>query len=52
MEMVADYDYPIEQDFYRTKDGYLNKVFRISGPRGTKAKENAKSTVVKPVIIY
>jgi hypothetical protein len=37
MEMVRDYDYPIEKHFYETKDNYINCVFRISGPRGTKA---------------
>jgi len=37
MEMVRDYDYPIEKHYYETKDNYINCVFRISGPRGTKA---------------
>ena len=32
MEMVIDYDYPIEKHFYTTEDGYINCVFRISGP--------------------
>lgn len=41
MEMVIDYDYPIEKHFYTTKDGYINCVFRISGPRGTSAINNA-----------
>ena len=52
MEMVRDYDYPIEKHFYETKDNYVNCVFRISGPRGTKAQENAKLNLRKPVIIY
>ena len=40
VELVTDYDYPIEKHFYETKDNYINCVFRISGPRGTKAIEN------------
>lgn len=41
MEMVIDYDYPIEKHFYTTEDGHINCVFRISGPRGTTAANNA-----------
>jgi len=57
MEMVVDYDYPIEKHFYTTEDGYINCVFRISGPRGTTAANNAMLnngifTNRKPVVIY
>jgi hypothetical protein len=34
MELITDYDYPIEKHFYNTEDGYINCVFRIPGPRG------------------
>lgn len=37
VEMVRDYDYPIEKHIYKTEDDYYNTVFRISGPRGTTA---------------
>jgi len=37
MQLVKDHDYPIEKHFYTTEDGYINTVFRISGPRGTTA---------------
>jgi phosphoserine phosphatase len=36
MEMVSDYNYPIEKYFYTTKDNYINCLFRISGPKGSK----------------
>ena len=52
MELVKDYDYPIEKHYYETKDNYINCVFRISGVRGTKAQDNAKLNQKKPVIIY
>jgi hypothetical protein len=52
MEMVIDYDYPIEKHFYTTEDGYINCVFRISGPRGTTAANNAQLNQRKPVVIY
>ena len=51
-EMVSDYNYPIEKHFYETEDKYVNCVFRISGPRGTRAIDNAKLPYKKPVIIY
>ena len=28
--------YPLEKHVYYTKDGYINTVFRIPGPKGTK----------------
>jgi len=52
MEMVMDYEYPIEKHFYTTADGYINCVFRISGPIGTTAENNAKLKNKKPVVIY
>jgi len=52
MEMVIDYNYPIEKHFYTTEDGYINCVFRISGPRGTTAANNAMLNNKKPVVIY
>jgi hypothetical protein len=52
MEMVVDYDYPIEKHFYTTSDGYINCVFRISGPRGTQAINNKYFAKKKPVVIY
>lgn len=48
IEMVKDYDYPIEQYFYTTQDGYINRVHRICGPRGTQPGQFCK----RPVIIY
>ena len=48
IEMVTDYDYPIEQYFYTTADGHINRVHRICGPRGTKPGQFCK----RPVIIY
>ena len=50
LELVTDYGYPIEKYFYETKDHYVNCVFRVSGQRGTKPKENWGKR--KPVIIY
>ena len=41
MRVVRDYGYPIERHFYTTKDNYINCIFRISGPRGTTAEQNA-----------
>jgi len=52
IEMVSDYDYPIEKHFYETKDKYINAVFRISGPRGTTAQANKLLGERKPVVIY
>ena len=46
MQIVKDYGFPIEQHFYETEDGYINRVFRISGPRGSKPSEG------RPVVIY
>lgn len=28
--------YPLEKHIYTTSDGYINTVFRIPGPKGTK----------------
>ena len=54
--MVTDYDYPFEKHFFETEDGYVNCLTRISGPKGTKAQQNAtqmkSSTVKKPVVLY
>ena len=57
MKAVRDYGYPIERHFYTTKDNYINCVFRVSGPRGTTAEENAikrrgEGFTPKPVILY
>jgi lysosomal acid lipase/cholesteryl ester hydrolase len=50
LEMVRDYEYPVEKHFYETKDSYINCVYRISGPRYSKPQENAKAK--RPVVIY
>ena len=50
-EMVTGHGYPIEKHLYETPDGYVNCVHRVSGPRGTLAKDNAKLMIQKPVII-
>ena len=50
MEMVTDYNYPIEKYFYTTQDGYINCVFRISGQKGSRALLNKNEK--KPVILY
>ncbi|MFO0117584.1 MAG: hypothetical protein ACK521_08215 [bacterium] len=50
--MVKDYNYPIERHFYETEDGYINSLFRISGPRFSNPKENLKRNEQKPVILY
>lgn len=52
MEIVKDYGYPIEKHYYKTKDHYINCVFRISGPRGTNPLQNEKFNNGKPVVIY
>jgi hypothetical protein len=55
MEMISDYDYPIEKHYYTTKDDYINCVFRIPGHRGQtvqECREERKSGRQKPVIIY
>ena len=39
---IRENGYPVEKHFYETEDSYINCVFRISGPKGTDAKENAK----------
>jgi len=31
-----DLGYPFEKHMYMTKDGYINSVFRIPGPKGSK----------------
>ena len=52
IQMIRDYDYPIEKHVYETKDGYYNTVHRISGPRGTIASVNNKTPHKRPVILY
>ena len=52
IEMVTDHDFPIEKYFYKTQDGYINCVYRISGAKGTKAWDNEKLNLKKPVVIY
>jgi lysosomal acid lipase/cholesteryl ester hydrolase len=39
----------MEKHHYVTKDGYINTVFRIPGPKGTKEGLGAQG---KPVVIY
>ena len=41
--------YPFEKYVYHTKDGYINTVFRIPGPKGTKEGLGAQG---KPVVLY
>jgi hypothetical protein len=41
-KLVLDYEFPFERHFYETEDGYINTLHRISGPRGTIARENAQ----------
>ena len=41
--------YPLEKHIYITKDGYINSVYRIPGPKGTKEGVGAEN---KPVVIY
>ena len=31
-----DFGYPLEKYVYQTEDGYINSVYRIPGPKGTK----------------
>ena len=52
MVMVKGYDYPIEKHYYTTEDGYINCVFRINGPKGTKAPENNLKDEKRPVLLY
>ena len=37
-ELVKGYDYPFEKHFYETKDGYINCIHRINGPKGSNTK--------------
>jgi hypothetical protein len=41
--------YPMEKYVYTTADGYINTVFRIPGPKGTKEGLGAQG---KPVVLY
>lgn len=50
--MIKSYNYPAEKHVYKTEDNYINSVFRINGPRGTKAEENNNIKEKKPVILY
>ncbi len=52
LELVVSYNYPIEKYFYETKDGHINCVYRISGPKYTKAWENEHLNQKRPVVIY
>ena len=57
MMVVRDQGYPMERHYYTTKDNYINCAFRISGPRGTTAEQNANARVqegyeTKPVMLY
>ena len=52
MQMVKKYNYPIEKHTYMTEDFYYNTVFRISGPKGTSARENSYNQQKKPVLLY
>jgi hypothetical protein len=56
-EIVEGYNYPLEKHFYETKDGYINCIHRISGPKGSSTKQNffdnqKQDAVKKPVVIY
>jgi len=42
MMVVRGHGYPFEKHYITTEDNYINCVFRISGPRGTTAEQNAK----------
>ena len=47
--------YPLEKHKYHTKDGYINTVYRIPGPKGTPTtigQEGSKKRLRKPVVIY
>ena len=47
--VCQDMGYPLEQYRYETADGYINSVFRIPGPKGTKEGCGAQG---KPVVLY
>lgn len=51
-QVVRGLDYPFEKHYYNTEDDYINCVFRINGPRGTKAKANDLQQAPKPVLLY
>lgn len=44
--------YPLEKHIYTTKDGYINTVQRIPGPKGSKNTIEEPYTKPKPVVIY
>ena len=41
--------YPYQKHQYTTKDGYINSVMRIPGPKGYNSDDNKEK---RPVIIY
>lgn len=43
--------YPLEKHVYTTADGYINTVYRIAGPAGTKPGQQ-KRDPNRPVVIY
>lgn len=51
-ETIETAGYPFERFYYETKDNYINCTHRISGPKGSKAQENAASKEAKPVVLY
>lgn len=53
--VVDKLGYPLEKHVYRTKDGYINTLYRIPGPRGTHPGEDKIKTSggdPKPVALY
>lgn len=58
MTVVKDHNYPIEKHYVNTEDGYILCMFRISGPKGSSAVQNANQRKLnpnqrpKPVLFY
>lgn len=57
MSVIKDHGYPCEKHFITTEDNYINCAYRISGPRGTNAEQNAterssSDARPKPVVLY
>jgi len=54
--VVDQLGYPLEKHIYRTKDGYINTLYRIPGPRGTAPGEGDQpgtcNGAPKPVAMY
>lgn len=44
--------YPLEKHKYTTKDGCINTVYRIPGPKGTQDTITSGQILKKPVVIY